>query len=166
MDDAIDYPDTEMTVANAPWNQLEYLGPWRNYPGPYEEQEEFKFVDASVVLRVEYVIYQVHIGMFISLSPVWKAILEIPSSTTNDADPEGSKGNPIFLEGITVDEMDDFLVYIYRQLWTDRRYASMQAVERSHVNLLKLASLWQIETARKYAITHLEESAGLHFRPP
>ncbi|KAJ7070010.1 hypothetical protein C8F01DRAFT_976713, partial [Mycena amicta] len=94
--------------------------------------------------------YQVHIGMFISLSPVWKAILEIPSSTTDDADPEGSKGNPIFLEGITVDEMDDFLVYIYRQLWTDRRYASMQAVERSHVNLLKLASLWQIETARDH----------------
>ncbi|KAJ7062378.1 hypothetical protein C8F01DRAFT_1368983 [Mycena amicta] len=154
-----DSSDSEMTVEARPWN--DYTGSWKDYPGPFDEHAAFKFDNTSVVLRVEYITYQVHSGMLICLSPVWKDILEILSIANNDAEREGGKANPIFLEGITADEMDDFLFYIYRQLWTNRRYASVQALERSHVNLLKLASLWQIEPARAYAITYLEQNAEL-----
>jgi hypothetical protein len=60
--------------------------------------------------------YQVHLGLFMVLSPVWAAILAIPSGRdSTDPNREGTATNPVFLAGIATEEWQDFLVYIYRK---------------------------------------------------
>jgi hypothetical protein len=81
---------------------------------------------------------------------------------------EGTKSNPIFLEGLSAAEFSSFLRWIYHVCMfvylplcqsTKYLYSDWQPLPQEEsllINILKVARLWMVESGIQYAIHHLE----------
>ncbi|KAJ7023663.1 hypothetical protein C8F04DRAFT_876358, partial [Mycena alexandri] len=98
-------------------------------------------------------LYKLHRSLLLKGSEVMAALFTIPDGKASD-DPnrEGTEHYPLYLEGITTEEFDDFLggfLYRYRPIPEADK-------ERIFMNLLKLSDKWIVEAGKTYAIHNLE----------
>ncbi|KAJ7732947.1 hypothetical protein DFH07DRAFT_780787 [Mycena maculata] len=122
--------------------------------GQWNKNLAYWFADGSIVLRVENILYKIHISMLTKLSPDMGGILAIPDGKFDD-DPtrEGTEQFPLLLPGLSIQEFEDLLYWVYRVEWKALDDAEK---ERVCTNLLKVSDLWQIEVGRAYAIDALQ----------
>ncbi|KAJ7291323.1 hypothetical protein C8J57DRAFT_1491817 [Mycena rebaudengoi] len=118
--------------------------------GQWQKNLTYWYADGSIVIRIEGVLHKIHVSLLTKLSPNMNEILNIPVGRE-----EGTERFPLHLAGITIQEFEDFLLWVYRIEWTPMS----DPVERERIftNLLKVSSVWEIEVGKKYAKTHLED---------
>ncbi|KAJ7872821.1 hypothetical protein B0H14DRAFT_3438659 [Mycena olivaceomarginata] len=123
---------------------------------PWTRSADFWYSDAQMVIRVDTVLYKIHIGILLQISEVMNAIFTIPDGKALD-DPtrEGTEQLPVLLSGITTEEFDDFLGgFVYPM---QRSNISDENKERVFTNLLKLSDLYIIEAGKAHAKKNLDD---------
>ncbi|KAJ7436840.1 hypothetical protein FB451DRAFT_1570898 [Mycena latifolia] len=118
--------------------------------GQWSKNFSYWFSDGSIVLRVEDILYKIHVSMLVKLSPDMGSILAIPDGRKTGDLIEGTEKWPLHLPGLTVQEFEDFLTWVYRVEWTPM--PDYEGRERIYTNLLKVSDLWQIEVGKTYAV--------------
>ncbi|KAJ7165970.1 hypothetical protein C8R46DRAFT_1275372 [Mycena filopes] len=117
--------------------------------------------DGSIVIRIDGVLYKIHVSTLMKLSPNMASILAIPSGkTVGDPTQEGTEKYPLHIGGLTVQEFEDFLFWLYRVEWTPM--SDPVEKERILTSLLKVADMWEIDVGRQYAVNHLQ---GMNLPP-
>ncbi|KAJ7031184.1 hypothetical protein C8F04DRAFT_223802 [Mycena alexandri] len=145
MSDSTPSENTGTTVHNAP---VENVGQWT-------KNLTYWHADGSIVMRVEGTLYKIHVSTLGKLSPDMSGILAIPSGKPEgDPTQEGTERFPLHLTGLSVQQFEDFLCWLYRVEWTPMTDRAEK--ERILTNLLKVTDLWNIEVGKQYAITHLQ----------
>ncbi|KAK7027076.1 hypothetical protein R3P38DRAFT_2527283 [Favolaschia claudopus] len=124
--------------------------------GQFIQHIAYWYSDGSIVVRVDnQTIYKIHLSMLTKLSKVTEEILTIPDNKRSD-DPnrEGTSLYPLFIPGTNAQEFNDFLFWLYLTEWES--LGDDVEKERMCTHLLKLADMWEIAAAKKYAIHALD----------
>ncbi|KAJ7171623.1 hypothetical protein C8R43DRAFT_944225 [Mycena crocata] len=121
--------------------------------GQFVRHIQYWMPDGSIVVRVKNTMYNIHLSHLTRLSVAMNAVLTIPNpKPPNDPEREGTELYPLFLEGVEVQEFNDFLFFLYRTEWEP----VIEDKERICMSVLKLADLWIIKAARTFAINILQ----------
>ncbi|KAJ6456211.1 hypothetical protein C8R47DRAFT_1068975 [Mycena vitilis] len=120
---------------------------------PIYWQEETR----HMVLQVENTTYFLSLGMLTMVSPELKGIFDIPQSPPKPGEaPEGTRENPVFIDGVTKVQFDDFLGWILKPGWRPE-VVNNNRQEEVAVNLLLLGQKWNVREAIAYAKEALEK---------
>ncbi|KAI0713673.1 hypothetical protein C8Q76DRAFT_467588 [Earliella scabrosa] len=130
-------------------------------------RDQVFFVDVKpLFIRVENVSFCVPRHRF-DASEVFQDMFTLP--TPPDRPGEGSvEENPLFLEGVKVDQFRDFLrVLCYdisslpRSINSNTLFICLQQIPTSWMNVLELAARWQFEEIRQHALNYLSMADGM-----
>ncbi|KAJ7769848.1 hypothetical protein B0H16DRAFT_1881722 [Mycena metata] len=130
-------------------------GPVRN-TGQWVRSQSHWYEDGSICIRIEDKLYNLHRSLLLKCSEAMAAVFTIPNGkASEDPNREGRELYPLWLEGITQAEFDDFLNgFLYRVEYQPIPEADK---ERVFTNLLKLSDKWIVDAGRAYAIKNLED---------
>ncbi|KAJ6543009.1 hypothetical protein B0H19DRAFT_957156, partial [Mycena capillaripes] len=88
--------------------------------------------------------YKIHVSLLTKLSTNMGEILAIPTGKAiGDPTQEGTERFPLHLPGLTVQEFEDFLFWVYRIEW--KPVTDPAEKERILINLLKISSMWEMD---------------------
>ncbi|KAJ7183709.1 hypothetical protein C8R46DRAFT_884880, partial [Mycena filopes] len=105
---------------------------------------------------VENVTYFLSLGMLTMVSPELKGIFDIPQSPPEPGKAlEGTIENPVFIDGVTTEQFDDFLGWILKPAWRPP-VQNDDRVEEVAINLLLLGQKWNVQEAMAHAKKSLE----------
>ncbi|KAF4596843.1 hypothetical protein EYR40_007468 [Pleurotus pulmonarius] len=114
---------------------------------------EFKVIKHSKFFldmrMIQNVLFRVDVASLQNYSETFKDIFSIPPSGPLN---EGSEENPVILQGISVDEFEAFLTWLYHIAWR-----SFPHTEETLVSILSVSHMWQVQAGFDYAMDRIVE---------
>ncbi|KAJ7793222.1 hypothetical protein B0H14DRAFT_2623114 [Mycena olivaceomarginata] len=148
-------------------NNLVSTSPVQN-AGQWTKNLSYWLGDGSIVIRIEGVLYKIHVSLLTQLSPNLAEILSIPHGPVE----EGTELFPLHIAGLAVQEFEDFFAVGVQSADSEPTWKleskewspmiNLEERERVLTNLPKVCSLWEITVGKHYAKLNLE---GIYLDP-